>query len=113
MGIRNRGSLHVSSDLQLSQLSFNDTELDYDASLLLLWTSPGVDTAAIDTGDVAADLQSGQELMIMGWGATSENGGRPKAMHVVSLPYVSQLVCKSRCFLKHCICMTSVAVIGH
>ena len=42
------------------------TEYDYDVTVLLLWSSHGVQTIAIDDGDIGKHLESGDSLTIMG-----------------------------------------------
>eukprot|EP00192_Tetraselmis_astigmatica_P005255 CAMPEP_0117647824 /NCGR_PEP_ID=MMETSP0804-20121206/54_1 /TAXON_ID=1074897 /ORGANISM="Tetraselmis astigmatica, Strain CCMP880" /LENGTH=525 /DNA_ID=CAMNT_0005453339 /DNA_START=523 /DNA_END=2102 /DNA_ORIENTATION=+ len=76
---------------------FDSSELDYDATLLLLFSTPEIQPVALDTGRVADDLDSGDSLTVLGWGDQSESGdSKPSVLQSAILPYVRQSRCESR-----------------
>lgn len=55
-----------------------------------------VTPVTLDDGDIADNLDSGDNLMIMGWGAESESGDGVTQLHATYVGYVRQSECRRR-----------------
>ncbi|XP_032512028.2 trypsin-7-like [Danaus plexippus] len=92
------GTQYTSSTLLLHPL-YNSKNYDHDAALIRTTRRIRLDgktVKAIPLADDGCDVSSGTNVMVSGWGATSENGEVSSDLMSVQVQSVSQDVCQQQ-----------------
>lgn len=78
------------------ELYGSDFTMSNDIAVLKLASDP-VDIEPIElvTPDIFAQLQSGSEFKVMGWGALNEGADGPDSLHEVNVPMIDSELCNS------------------
>ncbi|XP_041972854.1 trypsin-1-like [Aricia agestis] len=92
-----RGGTMVSSAIFKQHPRYNPRSSDYDVGFVRLSSKlklDGVNTKAVQLAKMRTTIQPGTEVLVSGWGTTTENGDTSSTLMAVEVPTVSNEDCK-------------------